>query len=47
MGTEKDKPVASGRSGHILGGHDWVYVLALLIPFVARVETTYEAPKVK
>jgi lipoteichoic acid synthase len=35
MGSEKEKPVASGRSWHLLGGHDWVYVLALLLPFVA------------
>jgi lipoteichoic acid synthase len=35
MGSKRDKPVASGRSPRLLGGHDRVYVLALLIPFVA------------
>jgi lipoteichoic acid synthase len=35
MGSDKDTPVASGRSRRLLGGHDRVYVLALLIPFVA------------
>ena len=36
MGSETDKPVASGRARRpLLGGHDWVYALALLIPFVA------------
>jgi lipoteichoic acid synthase len=35
MGSEKDTPVASGRSRRLLGGHDRVYMLALLIPFVA------------
>ncbi len=35
MGSRRDKPDASGRSERLLGGHDWVYVFALLIPFVA------------